>query len=672
MNIKKKIKQDGQAYFSKITPDIDFKGKIEFKSPNEINESPKVSRKPLYLSLGYLSLVTVAALIIGTSLFTRHHPYFNNEDYGLAQVRSLEELKNLLSSGQNVNSNRILDFSNDATAGVPESDAGEDNHSETNVQVQGVDEGDIIKTDGQRIYYINYNSLKVFNLLDEGEIEIVLDEAMESTNASNEYTYFSDLYITDDYLIVLGQRYSFFTYDAWYLSEEASGDDDAFIEPYWTYSAPQTMIFIYDLTDLQLETEIQITGNLITSRLIDDTIYLISNYYLYLNDDIEDPRPVLRQDDEIFAPEFFDIKYVPGTPLQSFTIITSIVLNEEIESDFDIFLGSSYWSQIYVSASGIYMVGNSYDYGLLGFDYRVNGHLISYLFKDGGGVEFGGAGSFRGYVINQFAMDEYENYFRIVTTEGWGSNAKNRLYVFERVTNNQGRQLEAIGIIDSGLGKPGETVRSVRFINTEAFVVTYEQIDPLYKIDLSDPSDPKIIGQLEVTGFSTYLHPWEEGLMIGIGYEAEGANTTGLKLSLYDVTGDDPEEIGTALVLNNDNSWQYSEALFNHKAILVAKPYDFIGFAINKYNWFEIYDYYMSSDYQIFSIDPNDDQPIKIDASISHYQIISQEQLWMSMNNYVSIDRAVYVGNYLYVTSNVMVSSHQINNQFQLTDYVLY
>ena len=150
--------------------------------------------------------------------------------------------------------------------------------------------------------------------------------------------------------------------------------------------------------------------------------------------------------------------------------------------------------------------------------------------EEKGLVYYGGSGKFKGTVINQFAIDEYNGYIRIATTEGWGDAVKNRLYIFKRAFVDGAYVLETISLLDSGLGKPGERIQSVRFNKDLATIVTFLQTDPFYTIDLSDPYHPQITGELEIPGFSTYQHPWGDNLVIGIGFDAVDGVTTGLKL----------------------------------------------------------------------------------------------------------------------------------------------
>jgi len=677
-DIKKDIKENGRSYFKRHTPELDFSNKLAFAKPEPVYASPRKKWMPLAWLTGSLTLTLASSVALGAIILTSPERAYDPADRGLAQVRDVDELRDLISTsydrqtGGNPTFNET-DLSSAATEGMSDDTP---SHSDTNVQVPGVDEGDIIKTDGDRIYKINYNRLQVIDVLADGQMELALDQALNSENENNSYTYFSDLYLTDSYMAVIGQRYTWFVYET---KDDSEGAD---IEPwygYW-YGIPQTVVLIYDIDALTLVHEAEINGYILSSRRIDERLYVISNHYPVMVEEDDDPRPVFRFDDEIIVPNFTDIKYLENMPTETFTIITTIFLDADPNLEFDIFLGASSWGQIYVSKQAIYLASYFYFYSSLSSAYSYHGLLMSYLFEEDGTVVYGGAGTYDGYVINQFAIDEYDGYLRIVTTEWWGGDdgkIDNRLYVFERQVIDGKLLLSKVAELSEGLGKPGETVRSVRFNGTMATVVTYEQTDPFYTIDLTDPYHPTIQAGLEISGYSTYQHLWSDTLIIGIGYEAEGNIIKGLKMTMFDVT--DPEKplvVGTPLVLlNQENGWTYSEALYNHKALLVSHEFDILGFAISR--WYYGNDgYWNFNDYFIFAIDPDAaEQPITVAATISHGmyavgQTADEGRDYWGYYYYASIDRAVTVGDYLFAVSNLGVSSHDINDGYKQVTFV--
>lgn len=196
---------------------------------------------------------------------------------------------------------------------------------------------------------------------------------------------------------------------------------------------------------------------------------------------------------------------------------------------------------------------------------------------------------------NQFSMDEYEGNLRVATTyvvetrteenydeeTGIGSISyeeplySNRLYILDD-------NLKEIGKIDD-LAKD-EKIYSVRFMGKMGYIVTFEQVDPLFVIDLSDPTNPQIKGELKIPGYSSYLHPYDETHIIGIGYNTKsngygGITTDNMKMSMFDVSDvENPKEMFS---IDIGKSYTSSELLYNHKVLFYKKSDNLIGFPVN-------------------------------------------------------------------------------------------
>jgi uncharacterized secreted protein with C-terminal beta-propeller domain len=215
-------------------------------------------------------------------------------------------------------------------------------------------------------------------------------------------------------------------------------------------------------------------------------------------------------------------------------------------------------------------------------------------------------------------------------------------------------------------------VKSVRFNEDAATIVTYEITDPLYTIDLSDPLHPTIEAGLKVSGYATYQHVWASDLILGIGYEGEGNDLFGLKLTLFDISDlENPVVVGEPLVLwNEDYGWQWSEALYNHKALLINQTRGFIGFSISSYYYGEGYDWIYVDNYYIFNVDATLDTPITIGTVISHsdFAIAHQEELTDRYGYFAywsaSISRSVYIGAYLFAVSDMAVTAHDMDDGY--------
>lgn len=187
---------------------------------------------------------------------------------------------------------------------------------------------------------------------------------------------------------------------------------------------------------------------------------------------------------------------------------------------------------------------------------------------DGLKIGYSGGGYVKGSILNQFSMDEWNGNFRIATNS-WDRESSNSLYILDK-------NLEEIGSIENLA--PGERIYSVRFMDDKAYIVTFRQIDPLFVIDTSNPMNPKVLGELKIPGFSNYLHPISENTLLGIGQDVD-ENTGqqgGIKLSLFDVSDSaKPKEIHNIIL---GESGSYGEVLSNHKALMVDKKRDIVGF----------------------------------------------------------------------------------------------
>ena len=260
-----------------------------------------------------------------------------------------------------------------------------------------------------------------------------------------------------------------------------------------------------------------------------------------------------------------------------------------------------------------------------------------------GNIKFEADGSIKGTLLNQFSIDEYKGNFRFVTTgtksvviNGEAStNYKivdsNSLYVLNG-------ELKQIGAIEDVA--PDERVYSVRFMGDTAYFVTFRQVDPLFSVDLSNPKNPKIIGALKIPGFSNYLFPYGDGKLLGLGMEAdeETGRTSGIKLSMFDIS--DPANVteGSKTVLESD----YSDALYNHKAALIDAKRNLIAFATYGKN---------GIDYMVYSYK---DGKIVLNAQIE-------------LGNVYDEVRGLYINQEFYVVTEKSVSVYSLENFKHIT-----
>ncbi len=550
----------------------------------------------------------------------------------------------------------------------------------TNEQVEGVAEGDVIKTDGDYVYYAPryLNTIQVFEVGDPGEISLA-----HTIDLGNVYS--ENLFLTDDYLVVIG--YSYESIESKCNTSDV-GEEIYCVEAMW-YSSSGSVVVI-DRDTYEIAYEVKTDGYFMDYRLIGDSLFLTGYNYLYNRADMRPAFEVTTASasgevSDDFVIDYDDIYYFSDVPVYSMTVLTGIKLGT-----FDIsaqaYLG--YVNNIYVSTEALYTTQSVYSYDDEKDIYEYYVHLVKFdLDVENATLDYRAEVSVKGQPLNQFSIDEYNGYLRVATTETiWGlvetevptsSNSSgdgmissggivtqwertvyNRLYVLQ--PDETSDQFEIVGLLDEGLGKPGESIQSVRFAEDTAYVVTFLRTDPLYVIDLSDPTEPTIVGEQYETGYNTYIHPWGEDHLFGIGYQAnESGNITGMKMSIYSNDASATEALQTVDFSNYGEStnamwsYSYSEALWNHKALLISDEVGIVAFAVQAYEygyrdtvegseWYSAYHSY----YYIFKID------VTADPIISEPVLLEHD---VSENYYVAVDRGVYINGYVFTFSPTQV-----------------
>ncbi len=530
---------------------------------------------------------------------------------------------------------------------VPEANVGAEADAEkdfidTNVQVEGVDEADIVKTDGDSIYYAaRYQNFIYVLSVNDG---LVTEE--RKLDLGSLYT--DSLYLTDTQLIVIGYMYDYKPYQY----EDGTGIY------HYMYAAYTGAVRIYNKETLEIEYQLETDSNFYEHRLIDNSLFLISNKSLYG----EELRPVFKEtlDGEI-ATNFLsydDIYYFDGVPIYGMTVLTGINLTT-YEVNSQAFLG--YVSDIYASTTSLYTIQNYSTYVLGQYQSKVQ--IVKYnLDTENGLVTYVGQKELSGYVSDQYWMDEYNGYFRVVTSS-W-SPIHNELHILKE--NPETDELDLVGSITEGLGLENETVKSVRFSGDRGFVVTFVQTDPLYTIDLSDPTNPEIISIEKEPGFSTYLHVWndEKTQLIGFGFDTDTNGwVNGLRLSAFVISGttevkSESDAVDSHIFNPADEnafqSYSYSEASYNPRAMIVSPAHNIIAFPVMTWNYDSSWNGTSLSQFILFYIDFDAEDPNDI---ISEPIIISHD---VDENYYSGIDRGVYIDGVIYTLSYRQMVSYDL------------
>jgi len=439
------------------------------------------------------------------------------------------------------------------TGQTTDSASGPSDYSETNIQVEGVDEPDIVKTDGTYLYVVS-------------DREVVILRAHPSSQAGvrsrielNRGAY--GLFVADSRLVVL-------TSVAYYDRDESN----------WQYFYG-TCVLVYDITSRSnpsLVQNVTIEGRYIDSRMIGDYLYfVVSTHGWYSEDELE--LPFIINNGAPKKVEASEIHYWNGqAPFYSLTIVASINVQDKT-FERKVYLTDS-GREMYVSAKNIYLA--RHHYSAFRAQSRLSGFpntIIQKISIDEGEIRYVNSGVVPGWVLNQFSMDEHRGNFRIATTTGsWDERSLNNVYVLNR-------NMETVGGLE-GLA-PGETIYSARFVGDRCYLVTFKKVDPFFVIDMSNPKSPKMLGKLKIPGFSSYLHPYDENHVIGVGKEAEDMGDfawfQGMKLSLFDVTDvTSPKEVAKYEIGDRGTS---SEVLHEHKAFMFSKSKDLLIIPVSLY-----------------------------------------------------------------------------------------
>ena len=522
--------------------------------------------------------------------------------------------------------------------------------SDTNVREEGVGEGDIVKTDGDNLYILNGQKIDIVSA-GAGELNSLAEITME------ESVLVTELYVENGRLVVVYSRSEYeeaASSDSEDTGEEAGGDEAAkdiavigsgYYRDYtcadvYDVSSPAEPVFLGGISQ---------SGYYNTMRAKDGYVYLLSNYYADIGAAREDVSAYIPevQDQMIDASDI----YMPdGGMGEAYTVISAFSLEDPAyKTDSKAVFGSA--NLCYVSGENIYIT-EMYISDHASEVTQTSIRKISY--KDGTLTGIAQA-KVDGTLNDSFSIDEYEGYLRLVTTISPGSEIG--VYPMPRVgssneeIDSQVEDTNALFVLDGNLETVGEIrdlaederVYSARFMGDTGYFVTFRQVDPLFSVDLSEPSNPRIIGELKIPGFSEYLHPYGDGLLLGIGMDADlsGTTTEGVKLSMFDIS--DPSSVQETQTYVIDG--MYSTNVYNYKAVFADVEKNLFGFTA----------YGDSAKYYIFSYD----------AENGFTEVFSR-----TMESYGDT-RGLYVGDVFYLVDGRTVESYTLNGFEKIDDIVL-
>ncbi len=699
----------------------------------------EIKKKTLTYGVAAVLLVSVLAASIYSfgGQFTPMQTLFSE----LNTFSSFEELENFITTNmetanQNQNAYALDSLKNsreetlttqDTAGALPmaptETDAEDGeltDYSGTNLQVEGVDEADMIKTDGEYIYIVSGGNITILKAYPPEEAKVVSKISVDGS--------ITGIFAKDNKLVVFETEYAIYplyrvdvpaeTADSQDLNEGDVDDEepikstepsnqtkpseepdqpiDEDIEPAKPlipiYEPPTSNIKVYDISNKAnpvLTRTVSLDGSLTGSRMIGDYVYIVNNQLAtqpnYNNEDVEVVLPVIKGDDVIEI-EADKVHYIDVAD-EIYYLTTIVAINTQddaAEPTYEAFLTSS-TSNMYVSLNNMYLVApDTNNWLLMRSDEQPRQETLIYRVKlDQQNIAVEAEGSVPGFVLNQFSMDEHNGYFRIATTE-WTSSWTEETFTSES-TNNlfiMDMNLNIVGTLENIA--QDESIYSVRFMGDKVYMVTFKQIDPFFVIDTSNPTQPSILGYLKIPGYSSYLHPYDETHIIGLGME-EG----NLKLSLFDVTDfTSPKEIAKYTV---EGSWSSSTAMWDHKAFLFDKSKNLLAIPVS-ISTYDVIDREIEMDDEPIGInkttvgdEENDSEEARVDmiSPSSYYQgayifdvtveqgfVLKGDITHPSNNQYqenAQINRIIYIEDALYTISNNIVKINDLGNLEAIT-----
>ncbi|MDR1495498.1 MAG: beta-propeller domain-containing protein [Clostridiales Family XIII bacterium] len=584
-------------------------------------------------------------------------------------------------------------------------------YSDTNVQTEGVQEADIVKTDGTYIYTVNDQNVCITEAKD-GHPE-VLSEIPQPTGKGQVYF---EMYIDGDTLTLVRQGYN--------LPKSKDGKkikptEDGVIDYPGDHYMIDTSVDIYDVSDRESPRKIgslSQSGYYTDSRVIGDKLYLISTYneFDYAVMDRKDPRtyvPLFAEGVSQLTAEPSDICLPPRIEFMSYTVVSGVDISAAKFVSRESLLGENY--TVYASQANLYLSAMKYNYEETrerGFTVRVNGDYTSVTrlsLKDGE-VKVEASSEVPGTVDDRFSLDEYKGALRIVTTNRnsvyaesayragygmgqWGTTYSEEYYDDEGVSEGASgsdngtedvtekikaiedkygklewdgtsygyREEQSTGlyVLDMGLnilGKvdnlaPDEQVYSCRYLGDVAYFVTFRNTDPLFSVNLSDPKRPKVMGKLKIPGFSEYLHPYADGMLFGLGSDADA--TTGdvgaLKVSMFD--NSDPYDVKEKDKLIIDG-FSYTYAADNPKAVLVDARKSIIAFPAD-------------GSYVILYYEKGEGFERVMDVNLNP---VGYDDMWYWYGGL----RGIFIGDVFYVTAPDSIHAYDMGDDFKAIDSV--
>jgi len=588
-------------------------------------------------------------------------------------------------------------------SGTDDNANGPDDYSDTNVQVAGVDEADIVKTDGKDIVGIYEQHLVLTKAWPPEDLENAATVRIAGTPTG--------LYLDDEKVVVLsrarGPSYAHAYRSNQDLDVPASlPSDDGSIEENWPMRGTIVTVLQRRNDTLTLQNQHFFEGDYVDSRRIDHRLYLALSHqrpaigvrdYPDVNLHNASEKRIRRAFEDLRQQNIDIINalpleyWVPQRYLLNASQAPDIASQKPLTDCENIYTTTDFsgagnlvsvvtydfnndavsastiqgeWGTVYASPNAFYLASTNWGWnGWWGADddadYGILTQIHKFAFEGEGDAQYAASGAVEGYTLNQFSLDEYQDHLRVATTTsswGWNRNTTSESHV--TILQEHDGRLESTGMV-SGLGV-GESIYAVRFMGDKGYVVTFRQIDPLYVLDLSDPTAPETAGELEIPGYSTYMHPLKNDQLLTIGRDADmDGRVGGLKLEIFDVSEPAAPSSVTTYVLGADWNVQ-SEALYDHKAFMYFPARQLLAIPVSRWDADNYHYGSYRSELHVFRIDDDAIVPIGV---IDHTALFDQDidmslcPVW-PLRTYLEMRRGIFMDDILYSVSTDGIVTH--------------
>lgn len=576
----------------------------------------------------FIAFIIAITTILVIALQPAHLP----KAEGLASLESEAQLRRIALALAQRNQNNYFPFMRGELSEslAPSLDAKANSVTQTNTQIQGIDEADTLKTDGEHVYTLFDNVLRMYKI-EDNRLRLI-----KTVEFDIEKFYASSMFIVNDHLVVLGSSGGWWfrpyhrnniesndevkpdpgvsepgepgvidevpseppydpdlPYDdvidgdkpvdsddpSDIVDEPKPIDTDQPIEilplfPPYNQDPLTQHVIVLNKTNLNTQNILKIEGSLIGARLNGTQLVFVTSKYNWVENDAinrldsSDVLPSITLNNVPYEFSVNDIQFINQPDTLNVLTITKFDVSD-LSTSFKHLLLDAH--TLYMNHDTILLASTTWEYTTRSAWGSSKTHIHALSYRNS--LTLNASVTLNGSLLNQFAMDEYNGVVRVALTQ-WGEKTTNSI-----VTLNA-----SLKVLDSITGlAPTESIYSVRFVQDRAYVVTFEQIDPFFVIDLSNPSNIKVLGELKIPGYSTYLHPLSSTLILGFGRDVivqpDGRITNGaMKLSLFDVSQEQNPLEKQMVLIGNEYAW--GEISYDHKALMVNPRKQLLGFFV--------------------------------------------------------------------------------------------